>query len=50
VAAKANYDKAKSDLARFQSLADKQIVSRQALDGAQAAAESGSGADEADEG
>jgi membrane fusion protein (multidrug efflux system) len=39
VAAKANYDKAKSDLARFQSLADKQIVSRQALDGAQAAAD-----------
>jgi membrane fusion protein (multidrug efflux system) len=39
VAAKANYDKAKSDLARLQSLADKQIISRQQLDAAQAAAD-----------
>jgi membrane fusion protein, multidrug efflux system len=39
VAAKANYDKAKADLARLQSLVDKQIVSRQQLDAAQAAAD-----------
>lgn len=39
VAAKANYDKAKSDLARLQTLVDKQIVSRQQLDAAQAAAD-----------
>ena len=39
VAAKANYDKAKADLARFQGLAEKQIVSRQQLDAAQAAAD-----------
>jgi membrane fusion protein (multidrug efflux system) len=39
VAAKANYDKAKSDLGRLQSLADKQIISRQQLDAAQAAAD-----------
>ncbi|HZS58575.1 MAG TPA: HlyD family secretion protein [Gemmatimonadaceae bacterium] len=39
VAAKANYDKAKSDLTRLQSLVDKQIVSRQQLDAAQAASD-----------
>ena len=39
VAAKANYDKAKSDLSRYQALVDKQIVSRQQLDAAQAAAD-----------
>jgi membrane fusion protein, multidrug efflux system len=39
VAAKANYDKAKADLARLQPLVDKQIVSRQQLDAAQAAAD-----------
>lgn len=39
VAAKANYDKAKADLARMQSLVDKQIISRQQLDASQAAAD-----------
>jgi membrane fusion protein, multidrug efflux system len=39
VAAKANYDKAKADLERLQSLVDKQIVSRQQLDAAQAASD-----------
>jgi membrane fusion protein, multidrug efflux system len=39
VAAKANYDKSKADLARLQTLVDKQIVSRQQLDAAQAAAD-----------
>lgn len=39
VAAKANYDKARADLARLQTLVDKQIVSRQQLDAAQAAAD-----------
>ena len=39
VAAKANYVKAKADLARLQSLADKQIISRQQLDAAQAEAD-----------
>ena len=39
VAAKANYDKAKADLARLQTLADKQIISRQQLDAAQAEAD-----------
>jgi len=39
VAAKANYDKAKADLARIQTLADKQIISRQQLDAAQAEAD-----------
>lgn len=39
VAAKANYDKAKSDLARLQPLVDKQIISQQQLDAAQAAAD-----------
>ena len=38
-AAKANYDKAKADLARLQPLVDKQIVSRQQLDAAQAASD-----------
>jgi membrane fusion protein (multidrug efflux system) len=36
VAAQANYDKATSDLRRIQTLADKQILSRQQLDAAQA--------------
>ena len=35
-AARANYERAKSDLARMQELADKQIVSRQAYDAAKA--------------
>ncbi|MBI3792142.1 MAG: HlyD family secretion protein [Gemmatimonadetes bacterium] len=35
-AARANYEKARSDLARMQELADKQIVSKQALDAAKA--------------
>ena len=35
-AARANYEKARSDLNRMQELADKQIVSRQALDAAKA--------------
>ena len=39
VAAEANRQKAVSDLARFKELADKQIVSRQQLDAAQAAAD-----------
>ena len=39
IAAKANYDKARSDLTRLQSLVEKQIVSRQQLDAAQAAAD-----------
>jgi membrane fusion protein (multidrug efflux system) len=39
VAAQANYAKAKADLSRFQELADKQIVSKQQLDAAQAAAD-----------
>jgi membrane fusion protein (multidrug efflux system) len=38
-AAQANYDKAVSDLNRIRTLADQQIISRQQLDGAQAAAE-----------
>jgi membrane fusion protein, multidrug efflux system len=39
MATKANYDKARFDLARIQSLVEKQIVSRQQLDAAQAAAD-----------
>ena len=39
-AAQANYEKTKSDLARMTALADKQIISTQALDGARAAEES----------
>ena len=39
VAAQANYDKATSDLQRTRQLADQQIVSRQQLDAAQAAAD-----------
>ncbi len=35
-AARANYERARSDLARMQELADKQIVSRQAFDAAKA--------------
>jgi membrane fusion protein (multidrug efflux system) len=42
IAARANEAKAKSDLTRMQDLADKQIVSRQVLDGARAAAEAAS--------
>jgi membrane fusion protein, multidrug efflux system len=38
-AAQANYDKAVSDLRRTQTLADQQIISRQQLDAAQAAAD-----------
>jgi membrane fusion protein (multidrug efflux system) len=38
-AARANAEKARSDLARFQELADKQIISRQQLDAARAAAD-----------
>ncbi|HEY9225434.1 MAG TPA: biotin/lipoyl-binding protein, partial [Gemmatimonadaceae bacterium] len=41
-AARANESKAKSDLARMEDLAAKQIVSRQVLDGAKAAAEAAS--------
>ena len=41
-AAKANEQKAKSDLGRMEELAAKQIVSRQVLDGARAAAEAAS--------
>jgi membrane fusion protein (multidrug efflux system) len=36
IAARANYEKARADLARMQELADKQIVSKQALDAARA--------------
>src|SRR5579883_48725 len=39
VAAQANYDKAASDLQRIKTLADQQVVSRQQLDAAQAAAD-----------
>jgi len=39
IAAQANYAKAKADLSRFQELAAKQIVSKQQLDAAQAAAD-----------
>jgi membrane fusion protein (multidrug efflux system) len=42
IAARANEAKAKSDLTRMEDLADKQIVSRQVLDGARAAAEAAS--------
>jgi membrane fusion protein (multidrug efflux system) len=42
IAARANEAKAKSDLARMEDLAAKQIVSRQVLDGARAAAEAAS--------
>jgi len=38
-AAQANYDKTVSDLNRIRTLADRQIISRQQLDGAQAAAD-----------
>jgi membrane fusion protein (multidrug efflux system) len=38
-AAQANYDRAVSDLQRTRTLADQQIISRQQLDGAQAAAD-----------
>src|SRR5262245_26187590 len=42
IAARANEAKAKADLTRMEDLADKQIVSRQVLDGARAAAEAAS--------
>jgi membrane fusion protein (multidrug efflux system) len=39
IAAQANYDKATEDLARYRQLADRQIISKQQLDAAQAAAD-----------